>query len=212
MVCYHRSLWGYHAYIFIPQNHIPQASIHQILQQNLDEATISILFNNFIAALHDYEYVGWMPEALDECTYLTLLHYLIKPVANLRWNINISERVESKGVGFIPQKVMDFILEYFKVPVTIQYYSKAQSYSTEMRTPSEPRYNRHNQRHADLVATASYISEEVPGLKTNDDSYFLLDGKFTRSRRLCQKTFILGSYLDVFGMHAGRRIWIDQLR
>ena len=35
---------------------------------------ISIFFNKFITALHDYEYADSTPEAIDECTCLTILN------------------------------------------------------------------------------------------------------------------------------------------
>ena len=55
----------------------------KLFDGNPNDATISIFFNKFIAALHDYEYAGRTPEALDKRTYLMLLNYLINPVADL---------------------------------------------------------------------------------------------------------------------------------
>ena len=115
---------------------------------------IIIVFNKFISALRDYEYTGWMPEALDKCTSLTILNYLINPVANLRRHIKICERVDNKGVGFTSQKFMDAVLEYAKVPVTIQYYAKTQSYAKSTGTPSKPKDTRRTRCHDAAAATA----------------------------------------------------------
>ena len=94
-----------------------------------NDATISIVFNKFFAALCDYKYAGRTPETLDERTCLTLLNSLIKPVTNLHCHINICEIVDNKVFGFTSQQVMDAaVLEYSKVPVTTKYYAKAQSY------------------------------------------------------------------------------------
>ena len=68
-----------------------------------------------------------MPEALDERTFLTLLNSLINSSSELGWNIKICERVDNKGFGCTSQEVMNSVLEYDKVPVTIQYYTKEQS-------------------------------------------------------------------------------------
>ena len=53
---------------------------------------------------------------------------------------------------------MDAVLEYAKVPITIQYYSKAWSYAKATGTPSEKKVTRCDRRHADVAATASYNS------------------------------------------------------
>ena len=88
---------------------------------------ISVVFDKFIATLHDYEYASRMPEALDERTCITLLNSLINPSYDLGWNIKICERVDNKRFGFTSQEVMNSVLEYDKVPVTIQSYTKDQS-------------------------------------------------------------------------------------
>ena len=49
-----------------------------------------------MAALCDYDYARRMSEALDERMCLTVLNFLIKPVANLRRSIKICEILESK--------------------------------------------------------------------------------------------------------------------
>ena len=54
---------------------------------------ISIVFNIFISALSEYEYAGWITEALDKHTCLTLLNSLINIFADLRQHINSCERV-----------------------------------------------------------------------------------------------------------------------
>ena len=65
----------------------------QLFDKNPDGATIIIVSENFISALHDYEYTDQTPEVLDERTCLTLLNSLTNPVANLCWHIKICERV-----------------------------------------------------------------------------------------------------------------------
>ena len=91
-------------------------------------------------------------------------------------NINICERVENKRAGFTAQQIMYDVLEYAKVPVTIQYYYKAQSYVKATRKNYDPNDKRISQSH-DSAATTSSTSKEVSGLKTNDDGTFTLDGK-----------------------------------
>ena len=115
---------------------------------------ISIFFNEFIAALCDYEYASRTPEALDERTCLTLLNSLINPVANLHWHIKICKRVENKWVVFIAQQVMDAVLDYSKVLVTIQSYSKAQSYVKATWKTSNPKDTRHNRIRSTAVVTS----------------------------------------------------------
>ena len=137
---------------------------------NHDDATISIVSNKFIAPLFGYDYSGQTTEALDECTCLTHLNCLINPVADLFWQIKSCERVENKGVGFTAAKVMDAGLDYAKVPVTIQAYAKSQFYYNATGTPSNTNDNRR-------AAAISSNSEEVSGLKKNDDGTFTLDGK-----------------------------------
>ena len=83
--------------LYETKNHIDsycQVALHKltsinILDKNPNDATISIVFNNFIAALCDYGYTGRIPEALDERTCITLLNSLINPVDDLRWHIKI---------------------------------------------------------------------------------------------------------------------------
>ena len=88
---------------------------------------ISVVFDKFIATLHDYEYSRRIPEALDERTCITLLNCMIKPVAYKRWYTNICEREDKKGFGFTSHQVVDSVLEYAKINVTIQSYAKDQS-------------------------------------------------------------------------------------
>ena len=131
-----------------------------------------------------------------------LLNSLINNVADLCINIKSCEIFENKGVGFTAQQVMDAILDYAKVPVTIQSYSKSQSYAKSTWTPSDPKYTRHA-CHCAVPATNSSTSEEVSGLKTNDDRTFTLDGKFYPLRHSYRKKFILGSYLRFLGCRQG---------
>ena len=73
---------------------------------------------------------------------------------------------------------MDDVLEYAKVPVTIQSYAKDQSYAKETDAHPEPKNTRCAWRRASTTATSS-TSEEVSCLKTNDDGTFTLDGIFS---------------------------------
>ena len=75
----------------------------KLFDKNPDDATISIFFNKFVAALREQEYESRMTEALYERTFLMLLSSLINPVANLHRNIKSCDRVENKGVGFTAQ-------------------------------------------------------------------------------------------------------------
>ena len=87
--------------------------------------------------------------------------------------------------------MIDYVLEYAKVSVTIQSYAKAQYYFKVMGTPSNPKDNRH-------TADASSTSEEVSGLKTNDDGNFILDGKFYPLKALVPEEIYLGEISKVF--------------
>ena len=137
------------------------------------------------------------PEALDERTFITLLNSLIDPLSNLRWHIKICERVENKGVGFISQQVMDAILEYSKIPVTIQSYAKSQSYAKVTGTPSDPKDTRSARCRAVVSATSS-TSDEVASLKTNDDGNFKLDGNFYPLKAFVTEEIYLGKLSKVF--------------
>ena len=88
----------------------------------------------------------------------------------------------------------------------IQSYAKAQYYAKETGTPSYPKDTRSAWRCAAAEATSS-TSEEVAGLKMNDDGNFMLDGKNILLRHLYRKIFILGIYLRFFGIHTWRKIW-----
>ena len=72
---------------------------------------------------------------------------------------------------------MSAVLDYVKVPVTIQYYVKSQSYAKTTWTPYYPRDTIRAHCSSAAAATSSTL-EEVFGLKTNDDGTFTLDGKF----------------------------------
>ena len=101
-------------------------SFIKLFNKTPDDATISIVFNKFIANVREYEYASLAMEELDERTSIKILISLINPVDDLFRNIKICERVENKGIGFTSQQVMDAVLEYAKVPVTIGYYAKDQ--------------------------------------------------------------------------------------
>ena len=160
---------------------------------------ISIVFDKFIAALHDYEYASWMLEALDERTCITLLNSLINPVSDLRRHIKIYERVDNKGFGFTSQEVMNSVLEYAQVPVTIQSYAKAQSYAKMTGKTSGPKNTRRARRHDTVAVTVLSNTDKFPGLKANNDGTFSLYGKFTCSRHSFWRRFILGNYLSFLG-------------
>ena len=85
-------------------------------------------------------------------------------------HIKNCEGVENKGVSSTAQHVIEAVLDYAKVSVTIQSYSKAQSDSKAMGTPSDRKDTR-------CVAATSSTSEEVSGLKMNNDKIFTLNGK-----------------------------------
>ena len=93
-------------------------------------------FNKFILVLRDYKYAGQMPKAQDEHTCLTLPNSLINHVADLRQHTKCCKRVDNKCVGFTEKQVMDTVLEYAKVSVTIQSYAKSQYYAKKTGTPS----------------------------------------------------------------------------
>ena len=153
---------------------------------------ISIVFDKFIAALRNYEYGSRIPEALDKCMCITLLNYLINPYSNLRQNIKICERVDNKGVGLTSQDVMNSVLEYDKVPVKIQSYTKDQSYTNMTRKPSEPKDTRRAWSHDVVEDTISSTSEELYGLKTNDEGTFAMYGKFYSLKAFVLEEIYLG--------------------
>ena len=53
---------------------------------------------------------------------------------------------------------MDAVLEYAKVPVTIQYYAKSQSYAKETGPPHNQKKTRRARRRAATEATSSFTS------------------------------------------------------
>ena len=74
--------------------------------------------------------------------------------------------------------MMDDVLEYAKVPVTIQSYAKDQSYAKETDAHPEPNNTRCAWRRASIRSHRTG-TEEVSRLKTNDDGNFTLDGIFS---------------------------------
>ena len=70
--------------------------------------------------------------------------------------------------------MIDALLEYSKVPVTIQSYYKAQSYSKATVDPSDQKDTRYARRCTDDDAATAITSEDVPGLNTNPDGTFKL--------------------------------------
>ena len=114
-----------------------------------------VLFStSSLPPFHDYEYSGRTPEALDEGKCITLLNSLINPVL-ICVGITRVQKSEKKGVGLTAQQVMKSIIDYFKVPVTIQSYAKVKSYAMATGTPSDPNDNRHGWRRSAMVATSS---------------------------------------------------------
>ena len=93
---------------------------------------------------------------------------------------------------------MDAVLEYAKVPVTIQAYTKVQSYTKATWTLSDPNDTR-STRYCAAVAATSSISEEVAGLKTNDDITFTLDGNFYPLNSFVLEEIYFGKLSKVFG-------------
>ena len=141
-----------------------QVALHKIssiklFYKSLDGATISVVFDKFIYDLREYEYAGGTPESPDERMCLTLLNLLINPVSDLRWHIKIYERVKNKYIGFILQQVVDGVLEYDKVPITIQSYANAQSYAKATGPPPDQKYTRHDQRRDAASAATSTATE-----------------------------------------------------
>ena len=63
--------------------------------------------------------------------------------------------MENKGFGFTAQQVMDDVLDYAKVLVTVQSYAKAQSYVKATGKPSYPKDIRLSWRRAAVEATPS---------------------------------------------------------
>ena len=99
----------------------------KLFDKNLDNTNIGVVFNYFISTLRKCKNSGRTPEAPDERTYITLIIYIINPVANLLWKIKSCKKVDNQGHGLTPQQNIDAILEYSKVTVTIKSYANAQS-------------------------------------------------------------------------------------
>ena len=90
--------------------------------------------------------------------------------------------------------------DYAKVTFTIQSYAKSQYYAKATGTPSDPKDTR-------CVAATSSTSEEIAGLKTNDDGTFTLDRKFYRIKEFVQEEIYLGKLSKIYGMQKGRIRW-----
>ena len=124
-------------------------------------------------------------------TCLTIFNDLINHVADLSLHIKNFEGVENKGVSSTAQQVIEAVLDYAKVSVTIQSYSKAQYYAKAMETPSNPKDTRR-------VADTSSTSEGVSGLKTNDDGTSTLDGNVYPLKAFVPEEIYLGKLPKVF--------------
>ena len=101
---------------------------------------------------------------------------------------------------------MDAVIEYAKVPVTIQSYSKSQSYEKSMGTPSDSKDTRCNRSRAAAAATSS-TSEEFFVLNTNDDKTFTLGGKIYPLKALVTEEFYLGKMSKFFWGTRREKIW-----
>ena len=84
-----------------------------------------------------------------------IFNYLINPVADIHRHTKSTKIVENIGVGFTVQQVMDTVLEYARVPVTIYSYAKYQSYSKATGTPSDPNDIRRSWRRSVTAYTSS---------------------------------------------------------
>ena len=107
---------------------------------------------------------------------------------------------------------MDSVLEYAKVPVTIQSYAKAQSYAKTTGKSSEPKYTRRFWSHAAMAATVSCTSEELSGLKLMMTGHSLCFRKFYPLKAFVLEEICLEKLPEFFRVCAGIRIWVDQLR
>ena len=88
--------------------------------------------------------------------------------------------------------MIDAVLDYYKVPVTIHSYTKDQSDAKSTGTPSKPKFT------GCVVATSSN-SEEVAGLNTNDDGNFMLDGKNYPLKAFVPEEIYFGKLSRVLG-------------
>ena len=96
---------------------------------------------------------------------------------------------------------MDDVLYYANVPVTIHSYPKATG------KISDPRDTRHAQRRITSADTVS-TSEEVSGLKTNDDRTFTLDGGFYPLKSFVPEEIFPGGIYKVFQDVRREKIWV----
>ena len=88
---------------------------------------------------------------------------------------------------------MYVVLEYSKVPVTIQSYSKAHSYAKATGGGgSDQKYTRCTRRRSDAASATSTNPEKVPGLKTNNYRTFTLYGEFYPLRGFVPEEIYLG--------------------
>ena len=111
-----------------------QVAFHKISaikssKKNPYDAIIDAVFNKLISILLEYKHAGRTLAALDERTCLTIIISIINPVVNIRRKIKRYKNFENQGYGFMSQQVIYAVLEYSKVPITIQTYAKDQSYA-----------------------------------------------------------------------------------
>ena len=177
----------------------------KLFKKNQDSATIGFFFKNFIAALrkreHEHEHTGRTLEALDERTCIAHISFVINPVANLHRPIKSCKKVDKKVHVFTSQHKIDAVLEYSKLIVTIHSYAKAQSYIKAASAPSYQKDAWRTRICTAAAATTETTSEYYPGLKTNPNWTFTLDGKFYTLKSFVSEDIYLGrlpkSFCDV---------------
>ena len=117
---------------------------------------------------------------------------IINPFSSIIKHIKICENVENQGHGFTSQKKIDAVLEYSKVPITIQSYSKAHSYAKYTVAPLDHKDKQCARRPTAAADATATISKDVPGLKTNHCGTFTLDGKSYPRKAFVPEEIYLG--------------------
>ena len=84
------------------------------------------------------------------------------------------------------------ILEYSKLPVTIQSYAKARSYAKDTGDLSYQKGKSRAWRRTDAANATATTPEQVPVLKTNTNGTFNLDGKFYPLKAFVTEDIYLG--------------------
>ena len=180
-----------------------QVAFHKLsdikfFDKNTYDTTIGVVFNKFIAALREYKYAGRAPESIDVRTCLTLITSIIKPVNNLRRNIKICEKVENQGHVFTSHNKIDNVLEYSKVPVTIQSNAKFHSYIKAAAASSYQKDTRSARSRTYATADTATTSEDDPGIKKNPSGTFTLGGKLYPIEAFVPEEIYLGLLPKLF--------------